>query len=62
MPKVQIRTVDGDVLLEERDMDTLPHIGEEVAVGSDVYHAAAPPSEVIDDEAIVYVARLPGEA
>lgn len=58
MPKCQIRLVSEDVLLETVEMDAAPNLGDEVLVGGEAYVVAAPPSEVIDDEAIVYVSRV----
>jgi len=54
----QIRLVSEDVLLETREMDALPNLGDEIFVEGEVYHTATPPSEVIAGEAIVYVSKV----
>ena len=58
MLKCQIRLVSEDVLLETIEMDAAPSLGDEVLVGREAYVVAAPPSEVVEDEAIVYVSRV----
>ena len=58
MVKCQIRLVSEDVLLETVEMDAAPNLGDEVLVGGEAYVVAAPPSEVVEDEAIVYVSRV----
>ena len=58
MVKCQIRLVSEDVLLETVEMDATPNLGAEVLVGGKAYVVAAPPSEVVEDEAIVYVSRV----
>ena len=57
MVRVQVRLMSEDVLLEIQEMDAVPSIGDEVLVGGEAYYTAAPPSEVIDDEAIIYVSK-----
>lgn len=58
MVKCQIRLVSEDVLLETLERDAAPNLGEEVLVGGEAYVVAAPPSEVVEGEAIVYVSRV----
>ena len=58
MLRCQIRLVSEDVLLETIEMDAAPNLGDEVLVGGEAYVVAAPPSEVVEDEAIVYVSRV----
>lgn len=60
MVTCQIRLVGEDVLLETREMDAVPGIGEEVIVGGVVYQTATTPSDVISGEAVVYVKKVPG--
>lgn len=58
MVRVQVRLISEDVLLEIQEMDAVPSIGDEVLVGGEVYYTAAPPSDVIDGEAIIYVGKV----
>ena len=58
MVRVQVRLISEDVLLEIQEMDAVPSIGDEILVGNEAYYTAAPPSEVIDGEAVVYVSKL----
>ncbi len=58
MVKCRIRLVSEDVLLETVEMDAAPNLGDEVFVGGEAYVVAAPPSEVIEDETVVYVSRV----
>ena len=58
MLRCQIRLVSEDVLLETIEMDAAPNLVDEVLVGGEAYVVAAPPSEVVEDEAIVYVSRV----
>lgn len=58
MVMCQIRLVDGDELLETREMDTVPGIGEEIVVGGEVYQTATTPSDVVAGAAVVYVKRV----
>ena len=58
MVTCQVRLVSEDVLLETREMDTLPSLGDEIVIEGEVYYTAAPPSEVINGEAIVYVSKV----
>lgn len=60
MVTCQIRLVGEDVLLETREMDVVPSIGEEVIVGGVVYQTATTPSDFISGEAVVYVKKVPG--
>ncbi len=57
MVECQIRLVSADVLLDTQELDTVPTLGDEVIVGGEAYVVAAPPSEVVGAEAIVYVAK-----
>ncbi len=58
MVMCQIRLVSEDVLLETREMDTVPGIGDEIVIGGVIYQAATTPSDVIADAAIVYVKKV----
>ena len=58
MVECRIRLASEDVLIETLELDTPPHLGDEVVVSGRVYVVAAPPSEVVEDEAIVYVSRV----
>ena len=56
----QIRLVSEDVLLETREMDAVPGIGDEIVIKGEVYQTATTPADVIDDAAIVYVKKVAG--
>ncbi len=58
MVTCQIRLVREDVLLETQELDAVPTMGDEVIAGGEGYVVAAPPSEVVNGEAIVYVAKV----
>lgn len=58
MVTCQIRLVSEDVLLETRELNAAPSLSDEIVVGGEAYVVAAPPSEVVDGEAIVYVAKV----
>ncbi len=58
MVTCQIRLVGADVLLETREMETVPDIGEEILIRGEVYQTATPPSDIINDEAVVYVKKV----
>ena len=58
MVRCQIRLLSEDVLLETRELDAVPNLGDEVVAGGEAYVVAAPPSAVVGDEAIVYVAKM----
>lgn len=58
MVKCQIRLVSEDVLLETQELDAAPNLGDEIVVGGEAYVVAAPPSDVIEGEAIVYVSKV----
>ena len=58
MVRCQIRLVSEDVLLETQERDAVPNMGDEVVVGGEAYVVAAPPSDVVGGEAIVYVAKV----
>lgn len=58
MVKCEIRLVSADVLLDTRELDAVPTLGDEVIAGGEGYVVAAPPSEVVNGEAIVYVAKV----
>lgn len=57
MIRCQIRLVSEDVRLETRALDAVPTMGDEVVIAGEGYVVAAPPSEVVNGEAIVYVAK-----
>lgn len=56
----QIRLVSEDVMLETREMDAVPGIGEEIIIEGAIYQTATTPADVVDDVAIVYVKKLSG--
>lgn len=56
----QIRLVSEDVLLETREMDAVPGIGDEIVIEGEVYQTATTPADVIDNAAIVYVKKVAG--
>lgn len=58
MVTCQIRLVGEDVLLETREMDTVPDIGDEIVIDGSIYQTATTPSDVISDAAIIYVKKL----
>lgn len=58
MVTCQIRLVDEDALLETRELEAVPGIGEEIVIGGQAYQTAAPPSDIIDNTAVVYVRKV----
>lgn len=58
MIKCQIRLVNEDVLLETVELDAAPNLGDEVVVSGGAYVVAAPPSDVVEGEATVYVSKV----
>lgn len=58
MVTCQIRLVGADALLETREMEAVPDIGEEIVIGGEVYQTATTPSDIINDEAVVYVKKV----
>jgi hypothetical protein len=55
---VEIRLIDADILMERRELDELPGIGEEIMFDGVVYQTATTPSDVVGGEAIIYVRRV----
>lgn len=55
MISCEFRVISEDLLLERREVETLPQLGDEVIIGGEAYVVAAPPSDVVAQAATVYV-------
>lgn len=57
MTNCEFRLVSEDVLLERREVETLPQVGDEVILAGEAYVVAAPPSDIVAQAATVYVRK-----
>lgn len=53
----EFRLISEDVLLERREVETLPQVGDEVLLSGEAYVVAAPPSDIVAQAATVYVRK-----
>lgn len=55
MISCEFRVISEDLLLERREVEALPQLGDEVIIDGEPYVVAAPPSDVVAQAATVYV-------